>query len=209
MSLPTVGLNPLFRREGRAPRWVPGGRPRGDAPVNCMIIIILTIVGAVWSYYHFFYNRALDNAGKDIVISNSVDDAARNNYVGRMRDRHIPAVRNWGAQTRDACMKVIRGKMTDPEEIESRFNQVDAHLRELIGEVNAQSAPKEFATVHRQLAESIGFYWKALQTTREGLAAEEAGQQKRLYAEVKTLLAKGDTGFNSADRAIKAVTGRR
>ncbi len=209
MSTSMVGQAPANLGGGRVPGWVPGARPRGDAPVNCLIMIILVIVGSVWAYYHFFHDRALENAGKDIVITNSTDDAARNNYVGRMRDRHIPSVRNWGSQTREACRQVMYGKLTGAEAIESRFNQMDMRLRDLIEEVNSQSAPKEFARVHRQLAESIGLYWKAMEKTKQGVAAKEADQQKRLYAEARGLLAKADTSFNSAERAIKRVTGGR
>jgi len=209
MSVSKACQAPSSSGEGAVPGWVAGRRPRGDAPVNCLIMIIVVIVGSVWAYHHFFHDRALENAGKDIVITNSTDDSARNNYVGRMRDRHIPSVRNWGSQTRDACRQVMRGKLTGADAIESKFNQLDVRLRDLIGEVNSQSAPKEFAATHRQLAESIGNYWKAMQKTKQGASAKEADEQKRLYEEARGLLAKADTAFKSSEKAIKRVTGQK
>ncbi|GEM_PF-2457503 len=197
-----------IRMAGRRPAWVPGTRPRGDAPVTCLVLIIVTLIGAVWGYYYFFHNRALENAGKEIVVNSTTNDESRNNYLRRMRTNHIPAVRRMGLETRKFALQVFNGKIKDPEAAEEAIAPIENRLRELIDEVNSQGTPKQYAAIHRKLAASVGQYWQTLVKIRKGLAAKETREQKAFFKEARGHLKEADTNFRATDNAIKAATGR-
>jgi hypothetical protein len=208
MIMATSNGKPQIRLEGRRPAWVPGTRPRGDAPLTCLGIIILVLVGAVWGYYHFLHDRALENAGKEIVISSTTTDEARNNYLRRMRTNHVPAVRRMGQETRKFAIQVFNGKVKDSETAEELIRPIETRLRDLISEVNSQGAPKQFAEVHRKLAIAVGEYWQTLVKIRKGLRAKETSEQKALFKEAQKHLKTADANYSTADRAIRAALGR-
>jgi len=193
---------------GRRPAWVPGTRPRGDAPITCLVLIIVSLIGAVWGYYHFFHNRALENAGKEIVITSTTTDESRNNYVRRMRTTHVPAVRQIGSATRKFAFQVFNGKIKDPETAEKAIAPIENRLRELIDEVNSQGTPKEFADIHRKLATSVGLYWQTLVKIRKGLVAKESSEQKALFKEARGHLNQADANFNVTANRISPPPGR-
>ncbi|MGI5844992.1 MAG: hypothetical protein ACOX9B_12555 [Candidatus Xenobium sp.] len=208
MIMATSNGKPQIRLEGRRPAWVPGTRPRGDAPLTCLGIIILVLVGAVWGYYHFLHNRALENAGKEIVVNNTTTDEARNNYLRRMRVNHIPAVRRMGEETRKFSVQVFNGKVKDSETAEELIRPIETRLREVIDEVNSQVSPKQFAEVHRKLAIAVGEYWQTLVKIRKGLRAKETSEQKAFFKEAKGHLKTADANFSTTDRAIQAAIKR-
>lgn len=208
MSTATAKGTPHIRLAGRRPAWIPGTRPRGDAPITCLVIIIVALIGAVWGYYHFFHNRALENAGKEIVINSTTNDESRNNYLRRMRTNHVPAVRRMGLETRKLSVQVFNGKIKEPEAAEELILPIENRLRELIEEVNSQGTPKQYAEIHRKLALSVGQYWLTLVKIRKGLAAKETSEQKAFFKEARAHLKEADANFHTTDNAIKAAVGR-
>lgn len=208
MSTAAAQQNRSVWGAGRGPGWVPGGRPRGDTPLTCLVVIIVSLIGMVWGYYHFFHNRALENAGKDIIISTATDDETRNNYLRRMRINLIPAVLHMGRKTRVLSAQVFNGKIKDPAVAEESILPIENRLRELIGEINNQNAPKNHADMHRKLAASVGLYWQTLVKIRKGLVAKEASEQKILFKEARQDLAKADAGCKYADNALNKALGK-
>lgn len=206
MSTATVNGNRTVRVAGRRPAWIPGTRPRGDAPITCLVIIILAMIGGVWAYYHFFHNRALENAGKEIIINATTNDESRNNYVRRMRTTHVPAVRRMGEETRKLAVQVFKGKLKDPAEVEESILPIENRLRELITEVNNQGTPKQFAELHRKLAISVGLYWQTLVKIRKGLAAKETSEKTAFLKEARTHLGQADANFRQVARGIQEVS---
>lgn len=188
------------------PSWVPGRRPRGDTPMTCLVFIILCIVGSIWGYYRFFHNRALENAGKDIIIVDTDDPDARNTYLRRMRDPLLPSVRMAGVTTRDACNEILTGKIKDPTLGNERLNPAENRLRELIGEVNGQGAPKQFTEIHRKLAQSVGQYWKAVSLVRQGLGAKDTKDKNRLFKSAREELGRALQSYNQAEAGIRNAT---
>lgn len=192
----------------RAPGWRPGGRPRGDTPMTCLMIIIVAIVGGIWGYYKYFHNRALENAGKDIIIVTTEDPESRNTYLRRMRDPLIPAVRAAANNTTAACTEILTGKIKDPTLANDKLTPVENRLREVMGEVNSQGVPKQFTEMHRKLAQSVGFYWRAVVLVRQGLAAKESKDKLAAFKKANGELRKGKAAFTYAEQNLKAILGR-
>lgn len=188
----------------RGPGWVPGGRPRGDSPATCLVIIIVMIVGSVWGYYKFLHNRALEKAGEEIVITSDADPTAVNAYRLRMRDTLIPSLRLLGADVNTFVMEVTSGKRKNATEINDKITELENKLREEIGEVNGQGAPKQFSSTHKLMAQSVGAYWRALVALREGMGAEDSKIKTKFFQEARNQSGKGMKNFNMADANIKA-----
>lgn len=188
----------------RGPGWVPGGRPRGDSPATCLVIIIVMIVGSVWGYYKFLHNRALEKAGEEIVITSDEDSTAVNAYRLRMRDTLIPSLKMLGGEVNTFVMEVTSGKRKNATEINDKITDLENRLREEIGEVNGQGSPRQFSNTHKLMAQSVGAYWRSLVALRAGMAEEDAKAKKRLFTEARNLSGKGMKNFNMAESNIKA-----
>lgn len=189
----------------RGPAWIPGGRPRGDSPATCLVIIIVLIVGSVWGYYKFLHNRALENAGADIIVTSDEDSTAVNAYKLRMRDTLIPSLRLLGGEVNTFVMEVTSGKRKNATEINDKITDLENRLREEIGEVNGQGSPKQFAQTHKIMAQSVGAYWRALVALRNGVAEDESGAKKKYFQEARNQAGKGMKNFNIVDSNIKAA----
>lgn len=190
----------VLSRLFRGPSWLER-RPRGDAPVTCLAIIVGTIAAGVFVYYTYFQNASLEKAGTQVVVLDKVDSQSFNAYRIKMRDKVDPMVRTCGEKCRKAMNPVIRGKVTTLEACESELNLADSAMREAIDMVNSQGVPKQFSDMHHKYAKSIGANWKALVAVRKALKEDDKKLRKASLNEAKKELKKGRRLYTSAHDA--------
>ncbi len=181
------------------PFWKIGHRPHGDAPVTCLLIIIGVIAIAIFCYYYFFQNKALDNAGQEITIVKKLDPAAVNAYRLRVRDKFIPLVRVTCEESRKTLTPVIKGKVKSASDVESEFNQLDKRLHEAIEEINSQGCLPKYADMHRKLARSIGYNWQAFKDSKQALKEDDLATKKRLLESAKKNLDNAKREYTAAN----------
>lgn len=185
-------------RVNSVPGWVSRRRPRGDAPVTCMVLIIAAIAAGIFCYYHFYYDRALQRAGQDIVVLAKSDDGAVNTYRLRTRDKIAPAVNTAYSDTRKLLNPVFENKVSSFSDIEADWTHMNNVVHDLIVEVNSQGVPSKHKEVHRKFARSVGENWNALMLVKQGFKEEDMKLRKAAFEKAKNEIMKSKRDYTQA-----------